>query len=154
MRRAKQALCAQECVEILKKEPRGVLSVLGEDGYPYGVPMDFWYNEADGCLYFHGAKAGHKLDAICRCDKVSFCVYDEGYRNEGEWALNIRSVIVFGRIQTVDDLAQTEEVCRNLGRKFTDDTAYLEEELRRSGPAVLCLRLRPEHMTGKRVKES
>lgn len=154
MRRAKRALSTQECVEILKKEPRGVLSVLGEDGYPYGVPMDFWYNEADGCLYFHGAKAGHKLDAIRRCDKVSFCVYDEGYRNEGEWALNIRSVIVFGRIRTVDDPAQTEEICRNLGRKFTDDTAYLEEELRRSGPAVLCLRLRPEYMTGKRVKES
>lgn len=154
MRRFKQELNRDECIEVLKQEPRGVLSVLGDDGYPYGVPMDHWYNEADGKLYFHGAKAGHKIDAMKRCDKVSYCVMDKGWRKEDDWALNIRSVVVFGRLRPVDDPAKTAEICTNICRKFTDDAAYLEHELLHSGPAVLCLELEPEHMTGKLVNES
>ena len=75
MRRFKQELSKEECIEILKSEPRGVLSMIGDDGYPYGIPMTHWYCEEDGKIYFHGAKEGHKLDAIRKCDKVSFCVY-------------------------------------------------------------------------------
>ena len=114
MRRSKQELTKEECIEILKKEPRGVLSVQGEEGYPYGMPMTHWYNEKDGKIYFHGAKSGHKIDAIRNCDKVSFCVMDKGYRNEGEWALNIRSVIVFGRLHTVEESEKVTEICTNL----------------------------------------
>ena len=77
--------------------------MLGEDGYPYGIPLNHWYNPEDGKIYFHGAKTGHKIDAIARCDKVSYCVWDAGYRKEGEWALNVNSVIVFGRISLVTD---------------------------------------------------
>ncbi len=154
MRRFKQELSKEECIEILKKEPRGVLSVFDENGYPYGIPMNHWYNEADGKLYFHGAKSGHKLDAIKKYDKVSFCVYDSGYRNEGEWALNIKSVVVFGRMKVVEDPDKMVEICTNIGHKFTDDKEYLEDELQRALPRVLCLELIPEHMTGKRVKES
>ncbi len=62
MRRFKQELSLNECIDILKNEPRGVLSVLGDDGYPYGMPMNHWYNEVDGRLYFHGAKSGHKIE--------------------------------------------------------------------------------------------
>ena len=129
MRRSKQELTKEECIEILKKEPRGVLSVQGEDGYPYGMPMTHWYNEEDGKIYFHGAKSGHKIDAIRNCDKVSFCVMDKGYRNEGEWALNIRSVIVFGRLHTVEEPEKVTEICTNLCKKFTDDETYVEYEL-------------------------
>ena len=93
MRRFKQQLEQKECIEVLKSQPRGVLSILGEDGYPYGIPIDYWYCEEENRIYFHGAKEGHKIDAIKECDKASFCVYDEGYREEGEWALNIKSVI-------------------------------------------------------------
>ena len=93
MRRFKQQISEEECIRILKEQPRGVLSMLGDDGYPYGIPMNHLYME-DGHLYFHGAKEGHKIDAIAKCDKVSFCVYDQGYRKDGEWALNINSVVV------------------------------------------------------------
>lgn len=154
MRRFKQQLETQECLEILKNQPRGVLSVIGDDGYPYGIPMNHWYCEEDGRLYFHGAKEGHKLDAISACDKVSYCVYDEGYRKEGEWALNIRSVVVFGRMSVVTDEAKIRTICGNLCRKFTDDQEYLEKELKNSLPRVCCLELTPEHMTGKLVNES
>lgn len=154
MRRFKQALSQEECIEVLKNEPRGVLSLIGDDGYPYGIPMDHWYCEADGKLYFHGAKQGHKLDAIKACGKASYCVYDQGYRKEGEWALNIRSVVIFGQIRVVEDADKVKDICTNLCRKFTDDAAYLEHELTYSLPNVLCLELQPEHMTGKLVNES
>lgn len=154
MRRFKQELSQEQCVEILKKEPRGVLSLLGDDGYPYGLPITHWYDEEAGKIYFHGAKSGHKIDAIKNCDKASFCVYDEGYRKEGEWALNINSVIVFGRIRIVEDPEKVKKICVRLCEKFTDDKEYMEHELLHSGPAVLCLELTPEHMTGKLVNES
>ena len=154
MRRKKQALGEAECREVLKQEVRGVLSVIGDDGYPYGMPMDYWYCEETNRIYFHGARAGHKIDAIKRCDKVSFCVHDAGYRNPGDWALNIRSVIVFGRIRFVEDLELMRTAGTNLCKKFTDDPEYLERELSHIGPSVLFLELEPEHMTGKLVNES
>lgn len=152
MRRYKQQLDESDCIEILKSEPRGVLSMIGDDGYPYGIPLDHWYS--DGKLYFHCAKEGHKLDAITTCDKVCYCVYDNGYRKEGEWALNIRSVVVFGKIHIIEDETKKKEICTNLCRKFTDDEKYLQKELETSFPRVCCLELLPEHMTGKLVNES
>ncbi len=154
MRRIKQQISDDECREVLISEPRGVLSVIGDDGYPYGIPMDHWYSESDGKLYFHCAKEGHKLDAIRACDKVSYCVMDKGYHKEGEWALNIRSVIVFGRIRVVDDEGKRIEIGTNLCRKFTDDESYIEHEVKNALPRALCLELTPEHITGKLVNES
>ena len=142
MRRFKQQLTSEECISILKSEPRGVLSVIGDDGYPYGVPLDHWYCEENGKLYFHGAKEGHKVDAIKNCDKVSYCVYNQGFRKAGEWALNISSVIVFGRIRPVEDMEKAEKICRSLC------------EISGGLSKVLCLELTPEHITGKLVKES
>lgn len=154
MRRFKQQISDEECIRILKEEPRGVLSMIGEDGYPYGIPLDHWYNEKDGKLYFHGAKEGHKIDAIKACDKVSYCVYDQGYRKENDWALNINSVVVFGRIKLVDEEDKAREICTNLCRKFSDDEEYLQRELKNALPRVQCLELTIEHMTGKIVNES
>ena len=154
MVRIRQQLTDGECIEILKNEPRGVLSVLGDDGYPYGMPLNHFYCEEDGKLYFHGGKNGHKIDAVRRYDKASFCVYDQGVRQEGEWFLRIRSVIVFGRIEIIEDQAKTCEISRLLSYKFTKDEAYIEDEIRRFGPGTLLFALVPEHMTGKLVKES
>ena len=152
--RIKQKLSHEEIVEILKAEPRGVLSVNGDDGYPYGMPMDHWYCEEDGCLYFHSGKKGHRTDAMRRCDKASYCVYDSGYRKEGEWSLNIKSVIVFGRIEILEDHQQAIAMTRQLSYKYTSDSAYIEDEIRKYGSGTLCFRLVPEHITGKLVKES
>ena len=154
MRRFKQQISEEACIRILKEEPRGILSMVGDDGYPYGIPLDHWYNEVDGKLYFHAAKEGYKLDAVARCDKVSYCVCDQGYRREGEWALNINSVVIFGRIRLVKDADLTREICTNLCRKFTEDEEYLNKELRNALSRVQCLELSIEHMTGKLVNES
>ena len=154
MRRFKQQISDAECKEILQNEKRGVLSLLGDGGYPYGLPMSHLYSEEDNKSYFHGAQEGHKIDAIKNCDKASFCVYDSGYRKEGEWALNINSVIVFGKIRLVTDEEKTREICTKLVQKFTDDQEYLEKELANALPRVQCLELEIEHMTGKLVNES
>lgn len=152
--RKKQALALEECKEILKDEPRGVLSLIGDDGYPYGVPINHYYCEENGHIYFHSGKSGHKIDALRACDKASFCVYDGGYRNEGEWALNIKSVIVFGRIQIVENFDEAMDICRKLCYKFTSDSDYIEKEIATSGKNTLCFKLIPEHITGKKVNES
>ncbi|SMC78681.1 Nitroimidazol reductase NimA, pyridoxamine 5'-phosphate oxidase superfamily [Oscillospiraceae bacterium] len=154
MRRFKQQVSQEECIRVLRTVPRGVLSVIGDDGYPYGVPLDHLYCEEEGKIYFHCSKEGHKLDAITKCDKVSYCVMDEGFRREGEWALNITSVISFGRISVVTDEDKKLKICTNLCRKFTDDEAYLEREIKNAFPRVCCLELTVEHMTGKLVNES
>ena len=101
--RKNKQLPMEECIRLLEREKRGVLSVNGDGGYPYGMPMNYWYNEEDGKIYFHSGKTGHKVDAMKNCSKVSFCVYDAGFRKEGDWALNISSVIVFGKVEPVED---------------------------------------------------
>ncbi len=154
MLRKKQQLTQEACIEILKKEPRGVLSVLGDDGYPYGMPMNHYYCEEDGKIYFHSGKNGHRVDAVKHCDKASFCVYDGGFRREGEWALNVSSVVIFGRISPVTDEGKAREICTRLCRKFTDDEEYLRKELENALPRVQCLELTIDHMTGKLVNES
>ena len=154
MRRFKQQVSEEECVRILKEEKRGVLSLHGEDGYPYGIPMDHWYCEEDGKIYFHGAKTGHKIDALAKDNRVSYCVYDAGFRREGEWALNVNSVVVFGRISLVTDGEKARMICENLCRKFTDDEEYIRKELESALPRVQCLELVIDHMTGKLVNES
>ena len=154
MRRFKQQISADECAAVLKNETRGVLSLLGDDGYPYGIPMNHYYCEEDGKLYFHGAKEGHKIDSLKRCDKVCYTVYDKGYRREGEWSLNVKSVVVFGRISLVENEEKAIDICTKLCRKFTDDEDYLRRELENALPRVQCLELTPEHITGKLVNES
>ena len=152
--RIKQQLPREECIELLKNELRGVLSVLGDDDYPYGMPINHYYCPEDGKIYFHSGISGHKIDAIRRHDKASFCVFDQGYRKDGEWALNIRSVIVFGRIEIVEDHARALEISRKLSYKFTSDEKYISDEIDHAGFRVLCFALVPEHITGKLVNES
>lgn len=154
MNRIKQKLSQEECIQILMNEPRGVLSLLGDDGYPYGLPIDHWYNPEDGMFYFHCGKKGHKIDAIRSCDKASFCVMDPGFRREGEWALNIKSIIVFGRVKILEDQDQAIAITRQLSLKYTDDTAFIDREIQESGKNVLVFALTPEHISGKIVCES
>lgn len=151
--RKKQALDRAACEEILKQEPRGVLSLIGDDGYPYGLPINFWYCADDGKIYFHSGKCGHKIDALKACDKASFCVYDSGWREDGDWALHIQSVIVFGRISIVEDRARTIDVTRKLSLKYTPDETYIDAEIAAYGDATLMFALTPEHITGKTVYE-
>lgn len=153
LRRKKQSLDMHECAKILVEQTRGVLSVLTENGYPYGIPVNHWYDPTTNKIYFHGAKEGHKIDSIKICDKVSYCVFDQGYKEPGEWAYNVKSVIVFGHIKIVEDKELIQTICKNLVNKFTDDS-YFEKEWEIASHSVCCLELTIDHMSGKKVKEA
>jgi len=152
--RKNKQLPSEECIELLKNETRGVLSVLGDNDYPYGMPMNHYYNEEDGKIYFHCGKVGHRLAALRKHDKVSFCVYDQGYRKENEWALNVKSVIAFGRIEIVDDMDRIVDITTKLSHKFTQDEEYIQKEIAGYAKGTLLLVMTPEHICGKAVTES
>ena len=151
MRRFKQQLSEDECEQILKRCPRGVLSVLGDDGYPYGVPLDYIYE--DGKFYFHCAVTGHKLDAIAACDKASFCVIDEGRKEEDDWWWHFNSVIAFGRVRRVEDTDEVVAILHKIGDKYFPADYDTEADIERNLRRVAVLELRVEHLTGKHVRE-
>ncbi|MBQ1736575.1 MAG: pyridoxamine 5'-phosphate oxidase family protein [Lachnospiraceae bacterium] len=153
MQRIRQQLSDDDCVKILNREKRGVLSVLGDDGYPYGLPINYWRCPDDGRIYFHGGLSGHKIDALANCDKASFCVCEQGEKREGEWWYRVRSIIIFGRVHMVLDESLAAEASRQLSLKFTTDLHYIEDEINRLITVTRCFCLVPEHMTGKIVTE-
>ena len=150
--RKKQKLSDGECKELLKQGLRGVLAVNGDGGYPYALPINYYFDEESNRIYFHSGRIGHKLDAIAGSDKVSFCIYDNGYHKDGHWSLNIRSVVIFGRIHTVDDWS--DDLMVKFSKRFTDDTEYIDREIAQSknNTVILCLEI--EHITGKLVNEA
>ncbi|MBR1797311.1 MAG: pyridoxamine 5'-phosphate oxidase family protein [Clostridiales bacterium] len=154
MRRFNQQISYEKCYEILKEQWRGVLSVNGDSGYPHSFPMDFYFDEVNGKLYFHCAKEGYKIRLLTKDPATSFCVYDEGYREEGEWALNISSVICYGRIRSMEDGDEKYAVLRSFGRKYYESDEAVEEEIRKAGSRVNMLEFTIDRMTGKLVNES
>ncbi len=151
--RSKQALSEEECLRILRSEKRGVLAVQGELGYPYALPINHWVDPKDGKIYFHSGAQGHKIDAMRRDDRASFCVTERSALSEDGWSWFYHSVIVFGRLEIVKDHEKALEISRELSLHFTDDLDYIEWEIGHSGHRVLCFALIPEQITGKRVHE-
>lgn len=151
MRRIRQELPKDECEDILINEPRGVLALLGDDDYPYALPMSHVF--ADGKIYFHGAQKGHKKDAVNKHSKCSYCVMDEGVKAKDSWWYTFRSVIVFGQIKTLDDRDEKIRALTFLGDKFFpthDDTV---DEIDKLLDKTEVFELTIEHMTGKTVDE-
>lgn len=154
MRRSPQALSQEEIIDVLTKETRGVLSVHGDDGYPYGVPINHYYDAETGKLIFHGAKFGHRVDAIRRDPKVSYCVFGQEYRKPGDWAKYVKSVVVFGQAELIEDLEEVIYWSRKISAKFPCSAEYTEEEIRKSADQTLCFAIRIENMNGKLVHEA
>lgn len=152
MRRYRQSLSDDECISILKNGYRGFLSVNGDNGYPYTIPMNFLYD--NGHIYFHSAKTGHKVDAILRSEKASFTIIDNPVREEGDWWFHVKSVICFGKINIVEDENERITRLRSFGQKYFPEGYDIGKELQHNGPNVLLLDFSVEHITGKAVKEN
>lgn len=138
---------------LLSKERRGVLAVNGDDGYPYGMPINYIYSEEDGRIYFHGSRAGHKVDSIKKSDKVCFTVYGNETIKDEPWAPYVQSAVVFGRCTLVTDQDRAIELCRKFANKYYPDPALVEEELAISGRAVQMFEIEVEYISGKEVQE-
>lgn len=152
MRRFKQEVSREECIKILTEEKRAVFAVNGDDGYPYAVPVNFWYDSGSDKIYFHCAKAGHKLDAMLKDDKICFTVYNTGYRKE-DWSYYVTSVIVFGRAKVMDDEEEKREKIKRFGMKYYPTEQEVDEEIRKDFSRVNFVEITIEHMTGKLVHE-
>lgn len=148
MRRKGQQMTDEACRAALRRGKEGVLSVAGDDGYPYGVPVNYFYDGEK--IYIHCAKEGHKIDALCRSDKVSFCVIDRDEVVPEEYSTAYRSVILFGRVRIIGDPAAMTSLLDALAARFVKDApperaAYIQKYI--AGVAVLEITV--EHMTGK-----
>lgn len=152
MRRKRQQLTQEESIAILQKATAGTLALLGDDGYPYAVPISYVYNE--GKLYFHSALNGHKVDAIRKYDKASFCVIEQDDVQPEKYTTFFRSVIAFGRIHVIEDEKEKLEIVRMLGNRYNpnqDDA--LQKEIESGLSRLLAIRLDIEHLTGKEAIE-
>ena len=152
MRRKRQQLSEADSVAILKKATSGTLALLGDNGYPYAVPISYVYSE--GKLYFHSAMSGHKVDAIRSCDKASFCVIDQDNVQPKKYTTFYRSVIAFGRIHIIEDEAEKLKTASMLGNRYNpnqDDT--LQKEIENGLSRMLAIRFDIEHLTGKEAIE-
>lgn len=153
MRRKRQMLGKEECEEILNRGTSGVLALLGDDAYPYAVPISYVYE--DGKLYFHSARSGHKLDAVREYPKASFCVIDQDQIVPEEYTTYFRSVIAFGSIRILEN----EEEKRNAIEKLTIRYAPEESEenrqkaIEREWTPLCMLEMTIEHLSGKEAIE-
>ena len=130
---------------------RGILAVHGENGYPYGLPVNYLYR--DGKIYFHFAKEGHKLDAVRANDKVCFTVLSEPVKNPGEWWNCFTSVICFGRIAEVTDGQEKDRLLRLIGAKYFPEGYDLERDMIKNAPNALIMAISIDHLSGKHVRE-
>ena len=153
MRRKRQALSAEETASVLYRGMSGVLTLAGDDGYPYAVPVSYVYDGDKIC--FHCAKSGHKLDAIQRNAKASFCVIDQDQIIPEEYTTYFRSVIVFGQIRVLDDEQAKRIAIKKLAIKYSpeDTAAGRNNAIDREWKTLCMLEMSIDHMTGKEAIE-
>ncbi len=153
MRRKKQEVSREECIRILRTEKRGVLAMAGDGGYPYAIPINFYYDAQDNKIYFHSAKEGHKMDSIKNHEKVCFTVWNAGTWKEGDWFYDVTSVVVFGRAHLVTDASVIFEKAKALGMKSYPSEEEVDAEMARDLSRIQLVAIHMDHMTGKFVHE-
>lgn len=152
MRRKKQALSTEECEQILKRNTAGVLAVDGDNNYPYAVPMSYVY--VGSKIFFHCAKTGHKIDAMMRNEKVSFCVIDEDLIVPEEYTTYYRSVIAFGKARIMENEAEKRMAIELIAERYSpDDEAGRMKEIEADFAQVCLVEIQVEHMDGKEAIE-
>ena len=148
MRRIGQELSVEECESILHGATNGILAVLGDDNYPYAVPVSFVYQ--NGKIYFHCALTGHKLDAIARNEKVSFCVIGQDQIFQEVYTTLFLSVIAFGRARILETAEERRTALEILAMKYAPDFKEgIASEIDMKLERVKCVEITIEHMTGK-----
>ena len=153
MRRGRQALSPEACREILYRGTSGVLALSGDGGYPYAVPISYVFDGAK--LYFHCAKSGHKLDAVRRNPKASFCVVDQDLIVPERYTTYYRSVIAFGVMRILEDDGEKRAAVEKLAVKYApeDSAAHREDAVCRSWAGLCMLEMEIECLTGKEAVE-
>lgn len=153
VRKKKNAISVEDAKAILRKARRGVLAVNGDDGYPYAIPVNYFYDEEAERIYFHGAKAGHKVDALKESDKICFTVCGEETIKDLEWAPYVQSAVVFGRCHLIADQAFAMEKLKQFAMKYYPTEQMVVDEIADNGKYTQMFEIEIEHVSGKEVQE-
>ena len=152
LRRIKQALTNEECIEILKTCSTGILAVLGDNDYPYAVPLNYVYN--DNKIIIHCAKSGHKIDSIMKNNKVSFCIVEKDTVIPEKFATNYSSVVAFGKATLIDDEKMMRTALEHLNKKYSPNYEVEgQKEIDDSINSVLIIQIEIEHLSGKKSRD-
>ncbi len=139
---------------LLESNRRGILAINGDDGYPYAIPINYYYDRAAQKIYFHGAKAGHKVDALKTSDKICFTVYGNETIDDNEaWAPYVQSAVVFGRCHLIEGGPESIGRLKEFAMKYYPDETLADEQIARNGIATQMFEITIEHMSGKQVQE-
>ena len=153
IRKKSNEISIGEAKKLLAEARRGVLALNGDEGYPYAIPVNYFYDEENGMIYFHGSRVGHKVDALKKCDKVCFTVTGTEVVKAEKWAPFVRSVVVFGRCRLTEDPSAAAERLKRFAMKYYPDEETADEEIKVSGKAVRMYEIEIEHLSGKEVQE-
>ncbi len=153
IRKKRNEIDANAAEALLQDSRRGVLAVNGDDGYPYAIPVNYFYDRENQKIYFHGARAGHKVDALRACDKVCFTVYGNETIKEEDWAPFMQSVVVFGRCHLVEAGERVVTMLKQFAMKYYPNEQLVDEEIAQAGKAVQMFEIEIEHLSGKEVQE-
>ena len=153
MRRFKQALSPEECRAVLERGTSGVLALAGDGGWPYAVPLSYVY--ADGKIYFHSAKSGHKVDAVRSCPRASFCVIDQDHIVPEEYTTYFRSVIAFGTVRILEEDGEKRAAIEKLAVKYApeDSVEHRERYIQQDWASVCLLEMAIDHLSGKEERK-
>ena len=150
MRKSDRELTRLEALSILERCPWGVLSTVGADGWPYGVPVN--YAVMDGAIYIHCAKEGHKLDNIRYCDKVCFTAVTRADILSAEFSTDFESAVAYGRASETDADEKTLALLAIIAKYSPEHRSAGEAYVRRAAEEAHMLRIDVEHITGKARK--
>lgn len=150
MRRGERLLPFEETEKCLIGENWGVLSVHGDEGFPYGVPMNYVWDNGTVLMHCTG-KSSHRLDSLRRDNRVCFTVVPEHTLDRPHWTTLYTSVIIFGTAEIIEDggekLAAMRAFMRGLAPEMTEEAISSCDP---KSPSLVMLRVRPVRITGKR----
>ena len=149
MRRRERRMGDADARALLRACAYGVLSVVGEDGAPYGVPLNYVYAEEEGALFFHCAQEGRKLDGIRREDRVSFAVVGRSEVDAPRFTTLYSSVIAAGRARLVEAENEKRLRLRQLCEALTPGQARMAEVIEGHLQKVAVVRVDIETLSGK-----
>lgn len=153
LRRTNNAISEEAAKDLLQNEKRAVLAMNGEGGYPYAIPVNYYYDRENNKIYFHGAKQGQKYDLLDQDDKVCFTVYGNERHVEDDWAPILQSTVVFGRCKKLETNEETLDQLRKVALRYYPNKEEIEEEISAASTRVQIFEITIDHLCGKQVKE-
>ena len=96
VRRQDRLLSEERAIELLRTAEYGTLSVIDEDGQPYGIPVNFVWNTKDS-LYIHCAPEGRKLRAIAAHPEVCFSIVGNVNLQPSKFTTEYESIVLKGK---------------------------------------------------------